>query len=79
MDHLKLDTDRAYNTSRTVGNDAQELRDFRKRQPLGQDAGANVGSRMGRRRRRSVGHGLKSVLHCVTLHNTFIKVNGLIE
>src|SRR4051794_9556223 len=27
MDHLKVDTDRAYHTSRAVGNDAQELRE----------------------------------------------------
>jgi len=27
MDHLKVDTDQAYNTSRAVGNDAQELRE----------------------------------------------------
>ena len=27
MDDLKVDTDRAYNTSRAVGNDAQELRE----------------------------------------------------
>jgi WXG100 family type VII secretion target len=27
MDHLKVDTDRVYNTSRAVGNDAQDLRE----------------------------------------------------
>ena len=27
MDHLRVDTEHAYNTSRAVGNDAQELRD----------------------------------------------------
>ena len=27
MDHLKVDADQAYNTSRAVGNDAQELRE----------------------------------------------------
>jgi WXG100 family type VII secretion target len=27
MDHLKVEADQAYNTSRAVGNDAQELRD----------------------------------------------------
>ena len=27
MDHLKIDADQAYNTSRAVGNDAQELRE----------------------------------------------------
>lgn len=27
MDHLNVDTDQAHNTSRAVGNDAQELRD----------------------------------------------------
>ncbi|HKP39629.1 WXG100 family type VII secretion target [Mycobacterium sp.] len=27
MDHLRVDTDQAYNTSRAVGNDAEELRE----------------------------------------------------
>jgi WXG100 family type VII secretion target len=27
MDHLRVDADQAYNTSRAVGNDAQELRE----------------------------------------------------
>jgi ESAT-6 family protein len=27
MDHLKVDTDHAYNTSRALGNDAEELRE----------------------------------------------------
>jgi WXG100 family type VII secretion target len=27
MDHLEVDADQAYNTSRAVGNDAQELRE----------------------------------------------------
>ena len=27
MNHLRVDTDRAYNTSRAVGNDAEELRE----------------------------------------------------
>jgi hypothetical protein len=27
MDHLRVNADQAYNTSRAVGNDAQELRE----------------------------------------------------
>jgi uncharacterized protein YukE len=27
MNHLRVDADQAYNTSRSVGNDAQELRE----------------------------------------------------